>query len=239
MYNGITIYTITYNEEIVLPFFIEHYRKNFPNCRIVIYDNESTDSTVEIAKKNNCEVILYNTNNQISDRTYLDIKNNCWLNSKTHWNIICDCDEFCDITEHKIIEEDKKNVSIINLSGYDMVNLSDDENSIQIRELTNGYKNNFYNKSLIFNKEKILSINYEPGCHKANPIGVINYSDVDFKLLHYKYIGMNYLVLRYELFENRLSDENKKLGWGVHYRQTKEKILEHYKQIQKNSVKIL
>jgi len=35
-----TIYTITYNEELMLPYFIRHYRLRFPNCKIVVYDNE-------------------------------------------------------------------------------------------------------------------------------------------------------------------------------------------------------
>jgi hypothetical protein len=82
-YKMITIYTIAYNEEIFIQFMIDHYRSRFPNCHIVVYDNESTDNTVAIAKANNCEVITYCTNNQIQDRKYLEIKNNCWKKSKT------------------------------------------------------------------------------------------------------------------------------------------------------------
>jgi glycosyltransferase involved in cell wall biosynthesis len=47
----VTIYTITYNEELMIEFFINHYRKKFPGCEIVVFDNYSTDKTVEIAKK--------------------------------------------------------------------------------------------------------------------------------------------------------------------------------------------
>ena len=71
----ITIYTVAYNEELMLPFFIKHYRTLFPECHIVVYDNQSTDRTVEIAKESNCEVIQYDTDNKISDRKYLEIKN--------------------------------------------------------------------------------------------------------------------------------------------------------------------
>jgi len=51
----ITLYTLTRNEEIKLQFMIAHYRLRFPDCQIVIYDNQSTDSTLDIAKSNNLQ----------------------------------------------------------------------------------------------------------------------------------------------------------------------------------------
>ena len=51
----IACYTITYNEELMLPHFIKHY-KQFCD-KIVVYDNMSTDRTKEIALDNGCEVI--------------------------------------------------------------------------------------------------------------------------------------------------------------------------------------
>jgi len=62
----------------MLPFMIKWYRERFPNCLIIVYDNESTDRSVQIALENNCKVISYSTNNQLSDSKYLEIKNNCW-----------------------------------------------------------------------------------------------------------------------------------------------------------------
>ena len=72
----VTIYTLTYNEEAMIEFFINHYRKRFPNCQINIFDNYSTDETIKIAKKNDCNVIMYDTKNKIQDNKYLEIKNN-------------------------------------------------------------------------------------------------------------------------------------------------------------------
>jgi glycosyltransferase involved in cell wall biosynthesis len=200
----------------MLPFFIKHYRERFPECNIVVYDNESTDDTVKIAKENNCEVITYKTNNQISDSKYLEIKNNCWKNSKTNWNIVCDCDELCQITESDLIEEDAIGYSIIKLVGYDMINLSN-EDTIILEDLNFGARNHMYDKCLIFNKEHISEINYHPGCHDVRPIGNIRCQTKDYRLLHYKYIGFDFLCKRYSLFYERLSDENKSRGWGIQY----------------------
>lgn len=238
MYNGITIFTITYNEEFMLPFFIKHYREMFPGCNIVVYDNESTDDTVKIAKENNCEVITYKTDNQISDRKYLEIKNNCWKNSNTNWNIVCDCDELCLISEGDLIEEDFLGSSIIKLIGYDMVNLSD-ENTIILEELNFGARNYLYDKCLIFNKECISEINYQPGCHELIPIGNIKYQQIKYyKLLHYKYIGFDFLCKRYSLFYERLSHENKTMGWGIQYTKDIESIKTVFEKKRTSAIKL-
>ena len=66
----------------MLPYFIRHYRKNFPDCRIIVYDNHSTDATVKIAEAADCEVIPYDTGNHLDDMKYLEIKNHCWQGQK-------------------------------------------------------------------------------------------------------------------------------------------------------------
>ena len=74
----ITVYTMAYNEEVFLQYMIDHYRSKFPNCHIVVYDNQSTDRTIEIALRNNCEVqnfiILAKDLNYISKKEYDQIK---------------------------------------------------------------------------------------------------------------------------------------------------------------------
>jgi len=119
----IEIFTICYNEEIILQKFIDHYRTRFPNCEITIYDNMSTDNSRQIAIKNGCKVLEYDSNNEIRDDLYLEIKNNCWKQAKTDWVLICDTDEFLDINQEQLEKED---CSIILSKGYNMVNLEDD-----------------------------------------------------------------------------------------------------------------
>ena len=72
----ITIYSLAYNEELLLQFMIDHYKERFPSCKIIIYDHMSTDKTVEIAKLNNCEVRTFDTGGKIDDNKYLEIKKN-------------------------------------------------------------------------------------------------------------------------------------------------------------------
>jgi hypothetical protein len=214
----VTVYTLTYNEELLIEFFIKHYRKNFPDCKIVIYDNESTDNTIKIASKFNCEVITYNTNNQLSDLEYLKIKNNCWKTSDTDWNIICDCDELIEINQTELKEEESFGTNCVKFQGYNMVNT---EEQINLQKIKLGFKENSFNKFYLFNKKEILEINYSPGCHNANPILVNNkqlrLSKNIYNALHYKYLHPKYTIERNKLFAERMSDENKKNKWGVQY----------------------
>ena len=60
----IDLYSICYNEEVILPYFIKHYSTFVSN--ITIYDNYSTDNSDNILKESNCNVIKYDSNNQIT-----------------------------------------------------------------------------------------------------------------------------------------------------------------------------
>lgn len=233
----VTIYTITYNEELMIEFFINHYRKRFPGCEIVVIDNYSTDKTVEIAKKNNCKIEYFDSNNQISEKKYLEIKNHCWKNSKTDWVIVCDCDELANIDENILKNEALSNTTIVNFEGYDMVNLNDND-IIDLHNIKNGIRAKLYDKNILFNKKKITEINYSPGCHNCNPSGEIKYSKESYKLFHFKYISENYLINRYRLFNSRLSEENKKNKWGTHYNKQEQEIKKIFNDL-KNKCEII
>lgn len=210
----LTIYTIAYNEEIMLPFMIKWYRERFSDCKIVVYDNYSTDNTEKIALENNCTVIKYDSNNEIRDDLYLEIKNNCWKTANTNWVLVCDVDEFLDINEDDLKNEESIQTTIIKSKGYDIVNLEDNYN---IDNMNCGCNNPGYSKNYLFNKLNIEEINYTPGCHTSNPVGKIKYSEKVYNLFHNKYINVDYLIEKHKVYAKRLSNTNKQHGWGNHY----------------------
>jgi len=235
----VTVYTITYNEEVMIEFFINHYRKIFPNCEINVYDNYSTDLTVDIAKKYGCNVIPYDTNNELSDETYLQIKNNAWKNSKTDWVIVCDCDEFIEINESQLINEEKKLTNIVKPIGYSLMN---NDEIINIKNMKYGFKDSGFDKCILFNKKFIKEINYSVGSHGCHPVEYNNdvkYNDTEYRLLHYKYLSPTYTVNRHKMFGERLSENNKKKGWGIHYSFSSESIIKYYEETNKHLIKLL
>lgn len=222
----LTIYTITYNEQLVLPHFINWYRLRFPNCKIVVYDNESTDNTAQIAIDNNCEVVSYSTNNQLSDSAYLNIKNNVWKEAETDWVMVVDCDEFVEINQNYLIEIENLKKTIISAIGYNMCNI---EGLTELADIRHGVRAEQYDKSVLFNKKFIKEINYEAGCHKCNPKGVINYGYGMVSLYHMHLINEQILIDKYLRNASRMSEENKRNKWGYHYLQTEDIIRANYK----------
>lgn len=208
----ITVYTLTYNEEVILPHFIQHYRSRFPNCRIVIFDNESTDNTQTIAKAYNCELRINETDNEIDDEKYLSIKNSCWKDADTDWVVVVDCDEFLDITPELL---DNADFNIIKATGYDMYGTDGN-----INHIFEGIKSDGYSKICCFKKREFAHINYAAGCHSALPINIakeVKYNKQPVNLYHFKWISWEYGVQRMKMFGTRLSDINKQYGWGIHY----------------------
>lgn len=231
----ITIYTITYNEELLIKFMIDHYRERFPNCRIVVYDNISTDNTVKIALANGCKVIPFDTDNHYSDLRLIDIKNNCWKNALTDWVLICDVDELLDINKADLELEEKVGVSIIVSEGYDMVDMGDNSS---IADMKYGARSDGYDKFCLFNKKFIREINYEVGCHECNPEGIIAYSSKAYKLYHYCFINENMTVEKRKRNGARLNPENLKKGWSYHFLFTPEQTHDEYVDARGRAIKV-
>ncbi len=217
----LTIYTITYNEEFIIPYFIKWYRDRFKDCKIVVYDNESIDNTRQIATDLGCEVIPYSTNNKLSDSAYLKIKNNVWKESKTDWVIVCDVDEFLEVDETYL----NTNQTLYKSMGFNMFNL---DNLTDITEVQYGLEAVQYDKIILFNKRYVKEINYGAGCHVANPSGDIIYTDIRPRLFHMKFLNVDLLIEKYRVYASRLSDENKKMKWGYHYEEEEQNIRNSY-----------
>jgi glycosyltransferase involved in cell wall biosynthesis len=231
----ITIYTICFNESLMLPYFIQHYRNNFPDCKIIVYDNGSTDNTAQIAIDAGCEVREHDTNGKLSDKDYLKIKNNCWKTATTDWVLVADCDELLQITEKELTALARRDGTIVDAEGWNMVNKADD---LHIAAIDHAVRAKSYDKAYLFNRKHIKEINYGMGCHSCVPHGYINYGNRKFKCFHYKYINLDYMINRHRIFAERLSEENKAKGSGGHYLYTPAEIRTEFFTARHNSIKI-
>lgn len=222
----VDVYVIAFNEEFLLPHFIKHYRGLFTDCNITVFDNQSTDGTKQIALDNNCKIISFDTGGKIKDDNYLFIKNNCWKRSKADWVIVSDVDEFLDLR----IELDNKKFTIVNTHGYDIVGGV---------ESKLGVYNPIYCKHICFSPKHIKEIRYSIGCHSCEPIGnIIGSSPVN--LMHRKYISEDYVYKRHLMYQERLSDLNKKYGWGIEYQNvTEQSVKEKFEELRKNAKLVL
>jgi Glycosyl transferase family 2 len=218
----ITIYIITYNEQTILPYTIAHYRKAFPECNIIIYDNMSTDNTRKIANENDCIVIQFDTNEQVREDILIKIRNNCWKTCETPWALVCDADEHVQITQKQLINEDAGEATIIRTVGWDAIGMH--EENISFHAMTYGVYSPGYGKYYCFNVKALEEINYEPGAHKACPIGNIKYSENVYKAFHYKWLSLSYVVEKHKHLSSRMSKQNILNKWSFHYNYSKRKL---------------
>jgi glycosyltransferase involved in cell wall biosynthesis len=233
----IEVYVICYNEEVMLPYFLRHYSEFCD--RIIVYDNYSTDRTEEICKQNpKVEVRKYDSGNQIRDDIYLQIKNNCWKDSEADWVIVVDMDEFV-YHENIVGVLESTWATVIEPPMFNMISEKLPKGAGQIYDevkfgLPGGAKRN------MFRPGEIREINYEPGCHGATPEGNIIFEEgTKIKTLHFRYLSKQYLIDRNALSNKRLSEVNKKMGWGVHYKTPAEELSAEFDSLLKQAVQII
>lgn len=210
----IEAHLLCWNEIDIMPFVIRHY-KQFCD-RIVIHDNHSTDGSAELAASLGCEVIPFG-NRWFDDQENMNVKNNCWKGSKADWVIVADFDEA--LSFHYLDDITKSNCTIFKTYGWQI--MSEEMPKNHLEEILTGYHFKNYSKNIIFNPQAITEINYSPGAHKCDPKGDVRWSDIELYVLHYKHMGgVQRTIDRYKQYQKRMSPNNRKNGWGIHYNRT-------------------
>lgn len=213
MENLIEIHVITFNEEKIILDFINFYRNNIPNVKIIAHDNESTDNTINILKENNCEVISFSTGGKMDESTLMDIRNNCWKNSTAKWIIIVDSDEFVQITPEDLTDD----FNIIKCTGYEMFS----EEGDKLEDLLYGVESVGYSKPALFKRENFEEINYAPGNHSCSPQPKegkeIKWCQKQINLYHTKWRSWENGINKAHEIAPRVSEQSKLHGWNFHY----------------------
>lgn len=209
----VEVHAMCWNEEQILPFFLKHYQTIAD--KIVIHDNYSTDKSRDIAEAAGCEVWLFGED-ALNDLMHQEIKNTVWKGSRANWVIMVDMDEFLKVDRFLLNNARIQGSSIFHVQGYDMYSETMPKDSIW--ELNQGYPNNSYSKTAIFDPQALTDINYTPGAHRCNPQGRIDWAEDTLPLYHYHAIGgLNRFLERRHIRARRLSVSNRRLGHGTHY----------------------
>lgn len=239
----IACYTIAYNEELILPHFIDHY-KQFCD-KIVIYNNMSTDRTKEIALDNNCEVIDWRNPSDgarsFNDLVNINIKSTCYLKDRDayDWVITVDSDEFYTHLEGidkfiSTLETYKAmGVKLPKVQGYNMFSWDYDFKS-PLSSITLGAQEDNYSKLCLFNP--ILNIRWGPGCHTCalQPDSI----DTSIVLKHYKTINFDYVVNRNKVLQSVQSETNKKYNYSYHIFSSEETLRNNFLELERKASKI-
>lgn len=218
--------------------FVDHF---------TIYDNYSEDKSISIiTSRGDTTLVLYNSDG-FNDNIHNDIKNNCWKHSrgKADYVIVCDMDEFIYFKDfHQALSMLKNNkFSIVKPFGYNMYSYNypaHTDKQLITDIVKRGVRVPLFDKCIMFDPHAIVEVNYKPGAHECHPWGRVKwYRDEEFKLLHYKNIGLEHLIERNRLYVSRLSKTNIENNYGIEYLKKEQLIIQDFKENAESAIEII
>lgn len=236
----VSIFLLCYNEELLLPYTIKHYRQYFPNAEIVLIDNYSTDNSCKIAEENGCKVHKYESNNIMDEHLLIWVRSHIWKKFvNDSWVIVCDMDEWLDITETELEAEESKGTTILSTQGVNMIGYSKkaDLSDINLFDLKLGFFDDNFSKRVCFKYPDITSIEYWFGAHKCFPQGKIIFSEKKYYLRHYNFLGAEYLIDKHKKRYER-NEKSRNIGLNTHYLNESNEIIKIYEENIKKAVLI-
>lgn len=206
----------------MLPFFFRHYDPIVD--RYFIYDNQSTDGSLDILKAHPRVTILPLV---IEGDSYVESANvqvnRFWHPSRgdADWVAVCNIDEFfwhIDLAWY-LRKCREKGITFLKSVGYQMVSECFPEPSDDLpKALRNGIRAEYIDKPAFFNPDAITETRFGVGRHACNPQGHVVFPRSDeLYLLHYKHLGLDYVTGRHAELNarRRAGDVERRLGF--HY----------------------
>jgi len=241
---NVHLYAHCWNEEAMLPHFFRHYDAVVD--AYFIYDTGSTDRSLEILRSHprvhlstppagGASFIEENTARQ----------NHCWKASRgrADWVVITAIDEHLYHPDlRRYFDECRRSgVTILRAEGYEMVSdvfPSPDRPEPLCRRITFGKREPlWFDKIQAFDPGKIREINYESGRHAASPLGAVVWPEKpELKLLHYKNLGVEYVLQRYAQLKTGLREGDIAKHLGAHYLWDRNTIVRRFEQIRRAAV---
>ena len=165
------LYAVCKNEAHIIPYFLKHYGAFVDT--FIIYDNGSTDESLQLLKSHPKTVVKsFDTNGFMDSGLTWKLKNSAWKSSrgKADFVIVCDMDELLynpdPATWLRMLK--KCSYTVVRPEGYQMVSeklppFSDEPITTVIRTGVMAFEK--YSKTVLFDLGKIKEINFAMGCH--------------------------------------------------------------------------
>jgi hypothetical protein len=204
----------------MLPFFFRHYDDIVD--RYFVFDNGSTDGSIALLENHErVEISHFDVSGDSFTEEEQRLGDTMWRNSDADWVIITDIDEHLyhpNLTDYLRRCTDA-GVTAIRSIGYEMVSDSFPSGTQPLFELvTIGTRSSGHDRLCIFNPREITETNFGPGRHEAEPAGLVVWPAYpEVLLLHFKQLGVDYLIARSAELRLGLRSRDLAEGWGMHY----------------------
>lgn len=220
-----TLLTNIYNEEYLLPMWLNHHKKMFDE--IIVVDYNSTDKSVEICKKICPDCKIIRTRNKYFDAEEIDKEFMEIENSIEGIKIILNTTEFiiCETTINDIFENDIEPISYaINVTSpyseksYNVRNVHELFNNLLKEEIV--YHNDRYTRQLH---------NYSNGGYTVGRHNTLNRSKSTKKahIVWFGYYPLNEEIIKRKLqIQQKMPQRDKDRGYGIQHLMNREQIME-------------
>lgn len=238
------LYALCWNEAHMLPYFFRHYDSIVD--RYHIFDNHSTDGSLELLKQHPrviLDVIDFDGPSFVESAQRFN--NSCWKSSRgqADWVIVCNIDEHLyhpNLSQYLAVCRRRK-ISLIRPKGFEMVSDTFPTGSQPLyTQITTGMPSRELDKPQLFAPDLIDEINFRPGRHRAKPRGHVK-SPLrrQVKLLHYKYLGLEYMSCRTGKLRDRLREGDIANHWGHKYLWDDRQKISDFERVQQAAVQVL
>lgn len=233
----IHLHASCWNEERMLPFFFRHYDPFVDHY--FIHDNQSSDGSLNILNVHpRVTVLPLILEGESLCQAAFEQVNDFWKCSRgaADWVAVCNIDEFfwhIDLPWY-LRQCRRKGITYIPSIGYNIVTdefPNSDENLCLTRRW--GARAEHLDKPSFFNPNAITHSGFSMARHGFNPQGKVVYPKKrEILLLHFKHLGLEYLVTRHEELGARMRKGDRDMHFGYHYdaRITKERHYEYKSQ---------
>lgn len=195
----IHVYSIVWNEEFLLPYFLRHY-STFAD-RIFIINDHSSDKTVEIARAHpKVQLLDFGYSRGLNEDDFsrcFEESYKKYSRGVADWVMCVDADEFIYNKDMRgaLQKAQQQSRRTLKTTGYTMMSETLPTTDGQIYEqCPYGLRARGYDKEVVFNPE--LDIKFSDGRHSITVSNDLRPVKAKLALLHYRYLSRDYLIER-------------------------------------------
>lgn len=238
----VDVHVTCWNEERMLPFFLRHYEPIAD--QIFVYDDGSSDASRDILEgSSKTTVIAIDTRSAPSYVQALqDVYDQCWKRSRgrADWVVVGNVDEHYDhpLGLRRYLHGCRRTgVTAVPALGFEMVAPAFPGPGAHLRSVVRaGHPLAGLAKTCVFDPDKVLETNFAPGRHTASPTGtVVIPRRRSVRLLHYKWIGVEYVTQRHAQLARRRQPDDHRSGFGCHYEWDEPRVAEAHARLEERA----
>lgn len=232
----IWVYTLCYNEMKILPWCVKYWKEYAD--KVIVYDNGSNDGSREYLQSFSFIEIRDQDEDLIDNDRYLRIKNNVWKEARDNnvdYVVVCDTDEVLYSetgVKNDLLKYYNEGITVVETNWCNIITMSYPDINCEcfVHQVPEMYGiPHKKDKTLIFNPNKIEESNYKPGAHESNFKGDIKRNNNQtITVYHLNKMGLDYFLEKTHNRKSRLSKNNIRKGYSVHYRYSDERIKRDY-----------